>query len=152
MPESDSADRAAITTLIANEDAAWNKGDAAAFSAHTLPGIVFTNIIGRFLVGRAPFEAQHAKIFSTVYKGSTLHQSIEHLVFIRSDVAIVDTITEVSGFHALPPGIQATDGKLRTRLQQVLVRNDAQWRVASFHNVPVNPEANAASPPSPRPH
>ena len=147
MPESDSPGRTAITALIAAEDAAWNNGDAAAFSAHTLPGVVFTNIIGRFLVGRDPFEAQHAKIFSTIYKGSTLHQSIEHLVFLRPDVAIVDTLTEVSGFHALPPGIQATDGKLRTRLQQVLVRNDAQWWVASFHNVPVNTEANAAVPP-----
>ena len=140
---------AAIAALIRDEDAAWNKGDAVAFAARALPGVVFTNIVGMFSVGKPPFEAQHARIFSTIYQGSTLKQAIVHTTFVRPDVAIVDTLTEVSGFHSLPPGSEAVDGVLRTRLEQVLVRNDGQWWVASFHNVPINPAA-AAAPPPPR--
>jgi uncharacterized protein (TIGR02246 family) len=141
------ADRAAIEALIAAEDAAWNAGDAAAFCAHALPDVLFTNIVGMHTVGRRPFEAQHARIFSTIYKGSTLRQSSLEVLFVRPDVVIVDTVTAVSGFHGLPPGVQAVDGVLRTRLEQVFVKNDGQWRVASFHNVPINPSVNTGAPP-----
>lgn len=132
-------DRSDIEALIVQEDAAWDAGDAAAFSARTTPDVVFTNIIGMFSVGRAPFEAQHAKIFSTIYKGSRLKQTLIHLAFVRPDVAIVDTVTELTGFSHLPPGAEATNGVLKTRLEQVMVRQDGQWWVAAFHNVTVNP-------------
>ena len=133
------ADRSAIESLIAQEDAAWNAGDAAAFSAPTTPDVVFTNIIGMFSVGREPFEKQHARIFSTIYKGSRLKQTLVHLAFVRLDVAIVDTLSELSGYSHLPPGAEAINGVLQTRLEQVMVRQDGQWSVASFHNVVIHP-------------
>lgn len=138
-------DRAAITALVAAADAAWNAQDASAFSAHVLADVAFTNVVGMFSVGKAPFEAQHARIFSTFYRGSTLRQSIVRLAFVRPDVAILDTVTEVSGFAGLPPGAEAVDGVLRTRLEQVVVRDDGQWWIASFHNVPIHPSAHPAA-------
>ena len=138
--------RSAILSLIAAEDEAWNAGDAAAFSASTLPDVVFTNIVGMFSVGRAPFQAQHEKIFTTIYKGSRLKQTLVHVALIKPDVAIVDTLTEVSGYTHLPPGSEAIDGVLKTRLEQVMVLKDGRWRVVSFHNVTINPAATGASP------
>ena len=137
---------AAITAIIDGETAAWNRGDAAAFAAVTTDDVVFTNIIGMFTVGRAPFEAQHARIFATIYHSSTMRQTIEHIALVRPDVAIVDTLTGVSGFAALPPGVDAADGALHTRLEQVMVRDGTTWRVAAFHNVVVNARALAAIP------
>lgn len=146
--EASPEDRASIAALIQQEDAAWKSGDAAAFAARVLPDVVFTNVVGMFSVGKPPFEAQHARIFATMYKGSSLNQTIVHTSFVRPDVAIVDTLAQVSGFHSLPPGSEAVNGVLRTRLEQVLVRNDGRWWVASFHNVPINPAIDAgASPP-----
>ena len=139
--------RTAIAAVLAQQEAAWRAGDAAGFSAMVLPDVVFTNVVGMFAVGRAPFEAQHARIFSSLYKGSTLRQEIASLVFIRDDVAIIDTLTELSGFASLPPGAKAIDGVLRTRLEQVMVLEDGAWRVASFHNVAVDPSVPSAPPP-----
>jgi hypothetical protein len=39
----------------------------------------------------------------------------------------------------LPPGYNAADGILRARLLQVMVRKPEGWRIASYHNVVVNP-------------
>lgn len=133
------ADRAAIAAVLAAQCAAWNAGDADGFAADTLDGIVFTNVVGMFSAGRAAFVAQHQRIFTTIYRGSTMRQSVVHLVFVRDDVAIVDTLTECTDFAALPPGIEAVDGVLRTRLEQVMVRDGGRWQVASFHNVAINP-------------
>ena len=94
-------DHSDIEALIREEVAAWNRGDAAAFAARTLPDVLFTNVVGRFSVGRGPFLAQHEHIFSTIYKGSHLTQKIENLAFVRSDVAILDTLTSgLSGTSA----------------------------------------------------
>ncbi len=144
----DSTDRAAIEAIVAEQDAAWRAGDAAAFSGRVADDVVFTNVVGMFAIGRAPFEEIHAHIFATFYKGSKLSQSIANIAWIRPDVAIVDTLTEVTGFGALPPGAEAIDGALRTRLEQVMVRNDGVWSVASFHNVPINPRALPGGPPA----
>ncbi len=56
------------------------------------------------------------------------------------DTAIVDTIAKVSNFHELPTGAAAVDGKLYTRLEQVMVKEKGAWQVASFHNVPIQPK------------
>jgi uncharacterized protein (TIGR02246 family) len=77
--DTDEAARKEIQALIASEDDAWNRGDAAGFAARALPDVVFTNVVGMFSVGKPPFVAQHEHIFSTIYKGSTCHQSIQHI-------------------------------------------------------------------------
>ena len=137
----------AILNVIAAEDAAWKDGDAEAFCDAATPDVVFTNIVGMFSVGHAPMVAQHARIFSTIYQGSTLKQTITNLALVRPDVAIVDTLAELSGFKHLPPGSEAVDGVMKTRLEQVMLWEGGRWRVASFHNVPVNPAAMAGGPP-----
>ncbi len=137
--------RAAIEAVLADQAAAWNRGDATAFAAHTTDDVVFTNVVGMFSVGRAPFVAQHARIFATMYKGSTMRQAIEHIALVRPDVAIVDTLTSVSDVVAAPAGAEAVDGVFHARLEQVMVRDRGHWSVASFHNVLVNAKAVAAA-------
>jgi uncharacterized protein (TIGR02246 family) len=52
-------DRAAIEAILERQAAAWAAGDAEAFAADTLDDVVFTNVVGMFSVGRAPFIGQH---------------------------------------------------------------------------------------------
>ncbi|MEJ0025275.1 MAG: SgcJ/EcaC family oxidoreductase [Rhizomicrobium sp.] len=145
MSAFDPTDAKAIENLIAAEDAAWGQGDAAAFSKAVLPDCVFTNIFGQVFVGHDPFEDQHARIFSTIYRGTTLRQTVTHLRFLRPDVATVDSQAAVSGIAHLPPGVTSPDGALHTRLLQVFVKDRGAWGIASFHNVDVKP------PPGPPP-
>ncbi len=137
----------AIRELLDEQERAWQAGDAEAFSLATMPDIVFTNVVGLFSVGRAGFETQHRHIFATFYKGSIMRQAIERITFVHPDVAIVNTLTQVTGFSALPPIFPSHDGTLNSRLEQVLARDDNGWRVAAFHNVFVHPNASAAAPP-----
>ncbi len=131
--------RSEIAALIAAEDAAWNRGSAEAFADRALPDIVFTNILGMFSVGKAPFVAQHERIFSTIYKGSTHRMQIAHITLVKPDVAIVDASTVLTGVQQAPTGIHFIDGAICARLEQVLVRRPDGWWIASFHNVAVNP-------------
>jgi uncharacterized protein (TIGR02246 family) len=133
-------DRTALLQILDDEGAAWAKGDADAFAAHVRNNVVFTNIVGMFSVGEVPFVAQHKTIFATIYKESSMQQFIQSIIFVRSDTAIVDTIAKVSSFHELPPGASAVDGALYTRLEQVMVKENGTWQVASFHNVPIQPK------------
>ncbi len=142
--------RREIAAVVAAEDDAWNRGDAQAFAARVLPDVVFTNVVGMFSVGKAPFLAQHERIFATIYKGSVNHQEIQHVTMLKPDVAIVDTLSIVKGAKHVPPGIELIDGAIQARLEQVLVRNESGWWVASFHNVAVNPAVLAGGTP-PRP-
>ncbi|RSV14216.1 SgcJ/EcaC family oxidoreductase [Sphingomonas sp. ABOLG] len=142
----DAATRSEIFALVAAEDKAWNSGNAEEFGARVLPNVVFTNIVGMFTVGREPFLRQHRTIFSTIYKGSTNHQTVQHITLLKPDVAIVDTLSVVRGAQHVLPGIQLIDGAIHTRLEQVLVRRKDGWWVASFHNVAVNPVADQPPP------
>lgn len=136
--------RQEIADLIASQDAAWNRGDAAAFAARCLPDVVFTNVLGMFTVGKAPFLAQHERIFATIYKGTINHQEVQHITLVKPDVAVVDTLSTMSGVAHGPPGIPVVDGTIQARLEQVLVRHDDGWWIVAFHNVAVNQAALAA--------
>jgi uncharacterized protein (TIGR02246 family) len=131
-------DRETIAAIIDSQAKAWNLGDAKAFADGFMADGCFVNVLGAITYGREPFELQHAKIFSTVYRGSVIALPIRRLHFVRADVAIVDIDAEVTGFQGLPPGITAeNDRVLRTRLQEILVKEDERWMVASFHNVDI---------------
>jgi hypothetical protein len=57
---------------------------------------------------------------------------------VRPDVAIVDIATELSQLQGAQPGMKIrADGRIRTRLQEVLVKDAGEWRIASYHNVDV---------------
>jgi uncharacterized protein (TIGR02246 family) len=143
-------DRAAIEAVLTRQSAAWDAGNAGSFAADAQEGVLFTNVVGMFSIGRAPFIAQHEHIFSTIYKGSRMEQEIVAITLVRPDVAIVDTLTKLVDAPHRPPGIELIDGAVRSRMEQVMVKDGSEWKVASFHNVAVNPAfANGA--PSPRP-
>jgi len=117
------ADEVAIRKIIQEEVAAWNSGDATAYSQHFAPEGSFTNIYGMVFNGHDAFEKRHGETFTTFFKGSTRVEMVRRIRFVTADVAIVDVNTEVRGLANMPAGVTVgRDGVLRTRLLQVFVK------------------------------
>jgi uncharacterized protein (TIGR02246 family) len=133
-----SADTAAIDSIVQQQAEAWNRGDAEAFAAHYAQDGSFTNVIGQQIFGKPGFVAQHARIFSTIYKGSHNTFTVAHVQFVRADVAVVDIDGVLSGAQRLPPGLKpAADGALHVKLQEVMSKESGGWVIRAFHNVAV---------------
>lgn len=134
-PESEQA----VRQIIRNENSTWNAGDAVGYSRDFASDGNFTNIRGEAFAGYDAFLRQHDVIFKGVFKGTTLQQDIVVLRFVERNVALVETLTSVSGMAGSPPPGATLDakGRLRTRLLQVIARRGAEWKVVAYHNVDV---------------
>jgi uncharacterized protein (TIGR02246 family) len=110
-------------------------------SEHVAGDVSFTNIFGTVRFGRAEFKQRHVEIGQTIFKGTSVKNSIGKLRFIRPDVAIVDVSGEMTDFAKVPPGLPVgTDGILRFKLLEVLVKEKGEWWITEYHNVAVTPE------------
>jgi hypothetical protein len=68
--------------------------------------------------------------------------AVDSISYPGPNVAIVETLTEVTNFKSLPPGVVATSpGTLRTRLKLILVNGDSGWKVFAAQNTAIVPEA-----------
>ena len=135
-----SLDETAIRNIIQIEIDTWNKGDAVGYSRPFALNGTFTNIRGQFFTGHPAFLKQHEVIFAGIFKNTTLQQDIVSLKFIRPDVAVVEVLTTVAGAAQAPPGVGVDDkGRFHTRLLQIVVKEDGQWKVVAYHNVDIKP-------------
>lgn len=135
-----SSDEAAIRNIVANETASWNTGDAVGYSRDFAEAGTLTNIRGQFFTGYAAFLKIHEVIFDGMFKNTTLSQDVVSLTFLRPDIATVDVLTSVAGIAPGTPGMARDDkGRLRTRLLQVIAKQDGAWKIVSYHNVDVKP-------------
>jgi uncharacterized protein (TIGR02246 family) len=137
-----SPDETAIRRILDNEVATWNKGDTDGYSRDFATDGTFTNIRGMFFTGHQEFRDRHEAIFKGEFRGTSLKQEVVSLRFIRPDVAIAETLTWVSGFSKAgpPPGtLVEANGRLRTRLLQVLKKDGVEWKIVVYHNVDVKP-------------
>jgi uncharacterized protein (TIGR02246 family) len=101
----------------------------------------FTNIFGTVRYGRDEFVKRHLEIAQSIFKGTSVKTSISKLRFVRPDVAIVDISGEMTGFAKVPAGLPiGSDGILRFKLLEVLVRDKDKWWITEYHNVAVTPE------------
>ena len=75
------SDETAIRTIVQDESAAWNQGDAVAYSRHFAADGTFTNITGQFFTGYDAFLKQHEVIFAGRFKQTRLQQDIVSLKF-----------------------------------------------------------------------
>lgn len=138
MSESQGAlqDTTAVESIVAGLTESWNKGDAKAFASRFAKDGGFTNVLGKTYYGREGFEARHAEIFATIYKGSTAKLTITKLRFIRPDVVLADIHAELRGFVRLPGAFQPEpDGSVHSALLLVLVKENGEWWITEYHNV-----------------
>ena len=132
------ADEATIRGIVQNEIDTWNKGDAVGYSKDFVTNGTFTNIRGQFFTGYDAFLKQHQVIFDTIFKNTNLNQRVISLKFVRPDVAVVETDTAVSGIAQPPAGVALDEkGRLRTRLMQIIAKDNGTWKIVAYHNTDV---------------
>ena len=105
--------------------------------------------LGRTPEGIEAFLDRHEEIFKGMFRGTVLHQDVVSLRFVGPTVAVVETLTWISGFSPLgpPPGSHTdSKGRLRTRLLQVMVKDGGEWKITVYHNVDVKPGVDAPEP------
>jgi uncharacterized protein (TIGR02246 family) len=79
----------ALHRLVYQLESAWNAGDGDAFAGLFADDADVIHILGGYYTGRDAIRAGHRMIFGTIYKGSTVHYSVEKIKLLRPDIAIV---------------------------------------------------------------
>jgi uncharacterized protein (TIGR02246 family) len=135
-----------IRAIIAAQAAAWNRHDAKAWASPFAPSAEFINILGTPFSGKPAIEGITSRIFATIFKASHDSVAVEKITWVSPDLAIAHYVHAVSGYTALPPGIQASDtgadgqGVLRTRMVYVLHReSDGTWVIVNGQNTAILP-------------
>jgi uncharacterized protein (TIGR02246 family) len=121
-------DRAAIESIVADLEKAWNAGDGAGFARDFAEDADFVNIYGFHGKGRQAIAEAHERILSTVYKGSVNRFVIKQARMLAPDVALA----HIRATLDVPTG--PPSGRLEALPSAVFVRDDGAWKIAAFHN------------------
>ena len=122
----------AIHRVIERFTEAWNKHDAAAYSLVFAEDADFTNVFGQKFHGRPAIEAQHALIFSTMFKSSHLTCREISVRLIDQNLATVDVIWNMKG-ATNPQGNPWPD---RKGLLSLIMKNVGdKWSILIMHNM-----------------
>lgn len=129
-------DEAAIRTILATYEEAWNRHDARAFSLIFAPNAEFTNVRGVVYHGRAGIEKAHAPLFGTQFAQSHQQTTAVRMRFLRPDLAAVDVRWTMTG--ALN-----RQGSPRPKVQglrnMILMKRRKAWSIVIFHNMEIAP-------------
>ena len=131
--EPDAADVAALDARLRGLVDAWNAGDLEAYARPFTDDAVYVTYFGRKLIGRAGIIEGHRRVFDGAYRGSRLLNSRASYRFLRPDVVVA---VQDGGVETVP-GASAEQDR-RNTLTYVLVKNDSEWQIASFHNARVS--------------
>jgi uncharacterized protein (TIGR02246 family) len=114
---------------------AWNAGDGGAFSEPFAADADFVAIRGDYHRGRDAIGRGHQALFDTIYTGSTVEFALRQARALTDGVILVHARGELKA----PTGPLA--GEHTSTITLVLVRpdQDADWRIAAFHNTLVTP-------------
>lgn len=137
------ADSMGIQNILQEEVTSWNKGDADTYSKHFSENGTFTNIRGMFFTGHKQFLDRHIEIFKGMFSKTILQQEVVSFRFLSTDVAIVETLTWITGFSKdrSPKDVYIdSKGRLHTRLLQVFQKESGDWKIVVYHNVDLKPD------------
>jgi uncharacterized protein (TIGR02246 family) len=124
------------TGAIASEvvhglESAWNAGDGTAYAAYFTEDADLINVFGMHFHGRRAIAELMARVFATMFKGSTSRHEITSVVSLNQDVILVH----------LAGSLSLVDGERKNRQTLVLVPEAMMWRIRAFQNTGVNESA-----------
>jgi uncharacterized protein (TIGR02246 family) len=132
------ADDAAIRTVEAAQETAWNAHDAHAYAQLFTTDAVLINVLGWQWNGSAAIEQKLGDAFSFVFAQSRLHIEDVSIRAISDDLALAYVNWSMTGAKS-PDGSGANipEHGIQT---QVLRRSDGRWLIVSFQNTHKLPE------------
>jgi uncharacterized protein (TIGR02246 family) len=135
-------DEQQLTRLLEKQQHAWNAGDGSAWSADFTEDADFVNILGQLFAGRAAIAERHRRILAGPFSGSQCEVKVRRISALAANVLVIETIHEVRGFLALPPGVRATSvGLLQTRMKYLAVRYNHRWQFVAAQNTAISPDS-----------
>jgi len=128
----------AIHDVLSRLTDAWNAGDAEAYARLFTEDADYVTFFGVNFPGRVTIESAHRALFEGPLRGSKLIGGGDgaKVRFLRPDVAVA-----VVGGGSSLTGEAATDPGRASTLTFVLVKDDEDWRIASFQNTRVSDPA-----------
>ncbi|MDT7566881.1 MAG: hypothetical protein QOG76_5505 [Pseudonocardiales bacterium] len=131
--EFDPTEVALLDATLSKLVAAWNAGDLEAYARPFTDDAVYVTYFGRKLIGRGGIAEGHRRVFASAYRGSRLLNQQASYRFLRPDVVVA---VQDGGVETAPGA--SPDEDRRNTLTYVLVKDDGEWRIASFHNARVS--------------
>ncbi|ACQ80096.1 conserved hypothetical protein [Beutenbergia cavernae DSM 12333] len=118
-------DETAVRDVLDRAAAAWDAGDAEAYSALFTPDAPYVTFMGTTYLGGAEIARGHAPLFTSFLKGTRMYSDVVALTFPAADVAVVLTHGDVA---------KSRPRRLPKVQTYTLVRTPDGWRIASFQN------------------
>ncbi len=131
-------DEEALRGLVTKLEAAWNRGDSLGWSELFADDADFIHILGGHFKGHTAIERGHRAIFDTIYKGSTNNFVVERVRFVGDTAAIVFIFATLK---LVTPGMPP---QLNARPTLIAERRDDGWKIVTFQNTLITPEAAPA--------
>jgi uncharacterized protein (TIGR02246 family) len=147
-------DEQSICQIVRQLEANWNNNNSVGFAAPFAADAEFVDILGRHHQGRVAIEAGHRQIFDTIYRGSRNSYTVEHIRFVRPDVAIAfiyaNLLSRLGGAVDDPQRAARIDrnqpmSKAEARPTLVLSKDGDEWEIVSFQNTKIATGVTAAT-------
>jgi uncharacterized protein (TIGR02246 family) len=90
-------DEAAIRNMLTDFTVHWHDSDAQGLAMFWTPDGDFINPDGMYLKGRQQIQGFYAQAFSMGYAGSQATATVEHIRFLKPDLALIDGKFGISG-------------------------------------------------------
>jgi uncharacterized protein (TIGR02246 family) len=124
-------DQDAIAAVVRGIIDAWNRHDMDAFANLFAEDADFVNVRGTRWIGRDVIREAHIATHATIFKSSQLSLKETSARFLRPDIAVVRSVTEVSGqINASGETLPAR----RAMLTLVMMNMQGQWTVVVAQN------------------
>ena len=124
-------DEAAIRESVMAMTDAFNARDDATLMKIATPDADFVTVAGRWTPGTSAYAQSRRARFDGPLKNAKLRPLETHVRFIRTDVAIVHVLHEISGMLDASGKVLPPHPELSTR---VYVKNGGRWLMTAFHN------------------
>ncbi|MEU6370206.1 SgcJ/EcaC family oxidoreductase [Streptomyces sp. NPDC046931] len=125
-------DVAAVTSVLNELVAAWERHDAEAYGELFTEDATYITFVGTFYQGRQDIVDSHRTLFAGFLKGSKLADEVLGIRFLGPDVAVVNGRGDT--YKGKRPQKLA---KIQT--YTLVHQDDGKWRIAAFHNTKRRP-------------
>ena len=120
------ADEASIRALFDTMGEAWARADGETFASVFATEADFINIRAQALRGRGEIAQHHDRIFSSIYRGSSVRVEDLRIRFVRPDVATIEAVSTVT---------LKDQPERHAHMLAVALRNDGRWKIQALHNM-----------------
>jgi uncharacterized protein (TIGR02246 family) len=117
--------------VVSAFQAAWNSHDMVSLGALFHEDASFVNRFGHYVRGVAAIVQLHEPIHASIYRDSTLDNTLIEVRTLGESGAIVHFWSRLSAGMAHPAGPHLVD----TLILAVLTRQDGSWRIEALENV-----------------